>query len=58
MAMTVLSAILGLFSPLVFVLGWAPFQVRGTTSLKEVLAASHWLSTSRSARVGQLPDSA
>ena len=38
MAMTVLSAILGLFSPLVFVLGWAPFQVRGTTSLKEVLA--------------------
>ena len=58
MGMTVLSALLGLFSPIVFILGAAPFEGRGGNSLKEVLAASHWLSTSRSARVGQLPDSA
>ena len=36
--MTVLSAILGLFSPIVGMLGAAPFEVRGTTSLKEGLA--------------------
>src|ERR1035437_2584331 len=40
MAMTVLSAILGLFSPLVGMLGSAPFEVPGTTSLKEGLAGS------------------
>ena len=40
MAMTVLSAILGLFSPLVGFLGSAPFEVPGTTSLKEGLAGS------------------
>ena len=38
MAMTILSAILGLFSPLVFMLGAEPFEVRGRNSLKEVLA--------------------
>jgi len=36
--MTVLSAILGLFSPLVFMLGAEPFEARGGNSLKEVLA--------------------
>lgn len=38
MGKIVLSAILGLFSPLVFMLGAEPFEVRGTTSSKEVLA--------------------
>jgi len=38
MGMTVLSAILGLFSPIVFILGAAPFEGRGGNSLKEVLA--------------------
>jgi hypothetical protein len=36
--MTALSAILGLFSPLVFMLGAEPFEARGGNSLKEVLA--------------------
>ena len=36
--MTALSAILGLFSPLVFMLGAEPFEGRGRDSLKEVLA--------------------
>ena len=40
MAMTVLSAILGLFSPLAFMLGASSFEVRGGTPLKEVLAGS------------------
>jgi hypothetical protein len=40
MAMTVLSAILGLFSPLVFMVGASIFEVVGGTSLKEVLAGS------------------
>jgi hypothetical protein len=38
MGKTALSAILGLFSPLVFMLGAEPFEVRGGNSLKEVLA--------------------
>lgn len=38
MGMTVRSAILGLFSPLVFMLGAEPFEARGGNSLKEVLA--------------------
>jgi hypothetical protein len=38
--MTALSAILGLFSPLVFMLGAAPFEGGGGNSLKEVLAGS------------------
>lgn len=40
MGMTALSAILGLFSPLVFMLGAAPFEGGGGNSLKEVLAGS------------------
>jgi hypothetical protein len=36
--MTALSALLGLFSPIVFILGAEPFEVRGRTSLKEILA--------------------
>ena len=38
MGMIVLSAILGLFSPVVFMLGAAPFEGRGGNPLKEVLA--------------------
>src|ERR1035441_1206201 len=38
--MIVRSAILGLFSPLVFMLGAAPFEGGGGNSLKEVLAGS------------------
>ena len=40
MAMTVLSAILGLFSPIVFIVGAIPFSVHGTAPLKAVLAGS------------------
>ena len=40
MGMTALSAILGLFSPIVFFLGAAPFEGGGGNSLKEVLAGS------------------
>ena len=40
MGMTALSAILGLFSPLVFMLGAAPFEGGGGNSLKEVVAGS------------------
>ena len=40
MGMTALSAILGLFSPLVFFLGAAPFEGGGGDLLKEVLSGS------------------
>ena len=48
MAMTVLSAILGLFSPLAFMLGASSFEVRGGTPLKRHWPdPSQWLFTSR-----------
>ena len=40
MAMTVLSAILGLLSPFVFIIGVMPFSEHGTVPLKAVLAGS------------------
>jgi hypothetical protein len=40
MAMTILSAILGLLSPIVFIIGAIPFSVHGTLPLKAVLAGS------------------
>jgi hypothetical protein len=38
MGKIVLSVVLGLLSPLVFILGAEPFEVRGKTSIQEVLA--------------------
>ncbi len=40
MAMTILSAILGLLSPIVFIIGAMPFSVHGTVPLKAALAGS------------------